>query len=56
MKYWEIIADKLSESDWTWGLVKAVTPDGKPMFVVDAYRENGKRFIVRSDQLFGRVR
>jgi len=51
MKYWEIIANNLSKSGWSWGVVQALTPQGKPMFVVDAYRENGKRFIVRSDEL-----
>jgi hypothetical protein len=29
MKYWEIIADKLSASGWTWGCVSAVDSAGE---------------------------
>jgi len=28
MKYWEIIADKLSAVGWSWGYCSAVTPYG----------------------------
>jgi hypothetical protein len=28
MKYWEIIADKLSGAGWPWGYCSAVTRDG----------------------------
>jgi hypothetical protein len=28
MKYWEIIADKLSAACWSWGYCSAVTRDG----------------------------
>jgi len=26
MKYWEIVADKLSAAGWSWGYCSAVTP------------------------------
>jgi len=28
MQYWEVIADKLSAADWTWGYCSAVTHFG----------------------------
>jgi hypothetical protein len=41
LKYWEIIADRLSAAGWSWGYCSAVTREG----IVDAYRE-GRRYIV----------
>jgi hypothetical protein len=50
VKYWEIIADNLSKAGWSWGCVSAVDRDGRTIWIVDAHRDDGKRFIVRSDQ------
>jgi hypothetical protein len=49
VKYWEIIADKLSKSGWSWGCVSAVDAQGRTICVADAHRD-GKRFIVRYDE------
>ena len=35
IKYWEVIADKLSAADWSWGYCSAVTRDGWH-WIVDA--------------------
>ena len=51
MKYWEIIADKLSKAGWSLGWVSAVDSEGRTMWIVDAHRDNGKRFVVRSDEM-----
>src|SRR5438132_13724297 len=50
MKYWEIIADKLSAVGWSWGYCSAVTRDGW-RWIVDAHKGDGKRYIVHSDEL-----
>ena len=50
MKYWEIVADKLSAAGWSWGYYSAVTRDGW-RWIVDAYRGDGRRYIVHSDEL-----
>jgi len=50
LKYWEIIADKLSASGWTWGCVATVDSNGQIIFAADAHRDDGKRFIVRADE------
>jgi hypothetical protein len=48
---WEIIADKLSASGWSWGCISAVDSEGRTIWIVDAHRDNGKRFVVRSDEM-----
>jgi hypothetical protein len=50
VKYWEIIADKLSAAGWSWSYCSAVTPDGR-RWTVDVYRGDGRRYIVRSDEV-----
>ena len=50
MKYWEVIADKLHGSGWSWGYCSAVTKDGW-RWVVDAHKGDGKRYAVQSDEL-----
>jgi hypothetical protein len=50
VKYWEIIADNLSKAGWTWGCVSTVDLNGRTIFVVDAHRGDGKRFVVRADE------
>jgi len=50
MKYWEIIADKLSANGWTWGFCSAVTQHGW-RWVVDVYCGDGRRYIVETDEL-----
>ena len=50
MKYWEIIADNLSKAGWSWGCVSALDPEGRTIWIVDAHRGDGKRFVVRADE------
>jgi len=48
VKYWEIVANQLSEAGWTWGHVRFVR-DGQYLDLVDAHRSDGKRHIVCAD-------
>jgi hypothetical protein len=50
MKYWELIADRLSASGWSWGCVSAVDSNGRTIWIADAHRDDGKRFVGRADQ------
>jgi hypothetical protein len=50
MKYWEIIADNLSKAGRSWGCVSAIDSEGQTIWIADAHRDNGKRFIVRADE------
>jgi hypothetical protein len=49
MKYWELIADNLSKAGWSRGCVSAVDSNGRTIWIADAHRDNGKRFVVRAD-------
>jgi len=46
----EIIADNLSKAGWSWGCVSAMDSRGRTIFVADAHRGDGKRFVVRADE------
>jgi hypothetical protein len=50
MKYWEIIADNLSKAGWSWGCVSAIDSNGRTIWIADAHRGDGKRFVVRADE------
>ena len=50
MKYWEIIASNLSKAGWSWGCVAAVDSSGRTIWIANAHRGDGKRFIVRADE------
>jgi hypothetical protein len=49
-RYWEIIVDNLTKAGWSWGCVTAVNREGRTIWIVDAHRDDGKRFVVRSDE------
>jgi hypothetical protein len=50
VKCGEIIADNLSKAGWSWGCVSAIDSNGRTIFVADARRDDGKRFVVREDE------
>jgi hypothetical protein len=51
MKFWEVIADNLSKAGWSWGCVATVDSNGQTIFVADAHRDNGTRFVVQADEM-----
>jgi hypothetical protein len=50
MNCWEIIADNLSKAGWSWGCVSAIDSNGRTIWIVDAHRDDGRRFVVRADE------
>jgi hypothetical protein len=40
VKYWEIIADRLSASGWSWGCVSAIDSSGRTIWIADAHRDD----------------
>ena len=50
VKYWEIIAYNLSKAGWSWGCVSAIDCNGRTIWIADAHRYNGKRFVVPADE------
>lgn len=49
-RHWEIIADKLSNAGWTWGGVAMIDFSGRTIFVADAHRDDGNRYVVHADE------
>jgi hypothetical protein len=49
-RYWEIIADNLSKAGWSVGCVSIVDSNGRTIWIADAHRGDGKRFVVRADE------
>jgi hypothetical protein len=50
MKDSEIIADNLSKAGWSWGCVSTINSNRQTIFVADAHRDDGKRFVMRADE------
>ena len=50
MQHWEIIPDKLSKAGSGWGCVSATDSNGRTIWIADAHRGDGKRFVVRADE------
>jgi hypothetical protein len=51
VKYWEIIADNLHKAGWSWGCVSALDRQGRTIWIADAHRDDGKRFVVHADEI-----
>ena len=51
VKYWEIIADNLKKAGWSLGWASAVDFQGRTIWIADAHRGDGKRFVVRADEI-----
>jgi hypothetical protein len=50
VKYFGIIANNFSKAGWSWGCVATVDREGRTIFVADAHRSDGRRFVVRADE------
>jgi hypothetical protein len=50
-KCWEIIVDNFSKAGWSWGRVWAIDCNGGTIWIADAHRDDGKRFVVHADEL-----
>jgi len=49
VRYWQIIADNLSNAGWSWGCVSAIDSNGRTIWIADAHRGDGQRFVVHAD-------
>ncbi len=56
LKYWETIADNLRKAGWSWGCVSAVDSKGRAIWIADAHRGDGRRFVAADAKLrFGNL-
>ena len=51
MKSWEIIAGNLSKAGWSLGCVSAIDSEGRTIWIADAHRDDGRRFVVHADEI-----
>ena len=49
-RYWEIVADNLYDAGWSLGWVSALDREGRIIWIADAHRGDGKRFVVRAEK------
>jgi len=49
----EISAGNLKEAGWSLGYVSALDSKGRTIWIADAHRDDGKRFVVRADEASG---
>jgi hypothetical protein len=50
MNGWEVVADNLKKAGLSSGWVSALDLEGRTIWIVDAHRADGKRFVVRADE------
>jgi len=50
VKDWEIIADNLHDAGWSLGWVSALDVDERTIWIADAHRDDGRRYLVRADE------
>ena len=49
IKYLKIIADNLNKAGFSVGWVSALDSSGRTIWIADAHRDDGQRFIVHAD-------
>lgn len=50
MKYFGIIANNFSKACWSWGCASAIGSNSRTIWIADAHRGDGKRYVVRADE------
>ena len=45
-----MVADNVPSAGFSLGWVSALDLEGRPIWIVDAHRDDGKRFVVRADE------
>jgi hypothetical protein len=46
---WQKIAETLRKAGWTWGCTSRIDSNGRTLFVADAQRDGGHRFVVQAE-------
>jgi hypothetical protein len=50
VQHWQIVSHNLRKAGWSWGCVSALEAQGRTIWIVDAHRHDGKRYVVRADE------
>jgi hypothetical protein len=43
-------ANRLSKAGWSWSCVSAIDSNGRTIWIADAHRDDGKRFVVHAEE------
>jgi hypothetical protein len=46
----KLVRDNLSKAGWSWGCVSAIDSNGRTIWIADAHRGDGQRFVVHADE------
>jgi hypothetical protein len=46
----QLILTCQSKAGWSWGCVSAIDSNGRTIWIADAHRDDGKRFVVHADE------
>jgi hypothetical protein len=44
------VVSLLSKADWSWSYVSAIDSNGRTIWIADAHRDDGQRFVVHADE------
>jgi hypothetical protein len=44
------VVSLLGKAGWSWGCVSAVDSEGRTIWIADAHRGDGKRFVVHAEE------
>jgi len=42
--------EKSQQTGWSWGCIATVDSDGRTIFIADAHRDDGNRFVVHANE------
>ena len=45
-----MLSARIDKAGWSWGCVSAIDSNGRTIWIADAHRDDGKRFVVRADE------
>ncbi len=46
-----MLSARIDKAGWSWGCVSTVDSEGRTIWIADAHRSDGKRYVVRADEL-----
>jgi hypothetical protein len=49
-KVYRSMGSLLSKVCWSWSCVSAIDSNGRTIWIADAHRDDGKRFVVHADE------
>jgi hypothetical protein len=46
----EKVVDNLKKAGWSWGCVSVIDSNGRTIWIADAHRDDGKRFVAHAEE------